>query len=247
MAVRDPALSGKVVLLDAQPKVLTRLYPFAIQPFVIFLRLADPTAILAGLGTPEDSQEKVDKVLQASRALENEYGHMFTHIVDCSASLPETVKAVAKLIQKHFYEPYYFDVAHEFPLISPGHMPITSASNTKFPLMETPSERELESSNEIVEKDNGEKGETEKYVATRAADGSTVKEANTGSVDVGKQENCDHPAAEQPMSASGGEGSSDIATEDARQSQKPEMELESGGPPQPLATAAPDRRTRILV
>jgi hypothetical protein len=115
MAIRDPGLKGKVVLLDAQPSVLLRLTAFSLQPLIIFLRPRDETAISAVL-EPGASPDTATAILKQSQKMQAEQGHLFDYTVDCNSSVADTVRSVARLISAEATSDYWVDTNQELPV-----------------------------------------------------------------------------------------------------------------------------------
>jgi hypothetical protein len=135
-------MKGRVVLLDAQPKVLLRLSSYAIHPLVIFLRPASNVSIKAMLDPGNATPDRVDYISDLSFSMENEFSHIFDHVVDCGSSISDNVQSVAKILSQHLFEGYWFESTQELPLgpphVSRGTTTPSADSATTFESLSAP-------------------------------------------------------------------------------------------------------------
>eukprot|EP00043_Microstomoeca_roanoka_P020312 m.244150 g.244150 ORF g.244150 m.244150 type:complete len:3704 (+) comp17144_c0_seq1:231-11342(+) len=128
-AIRVPAQEGKVVILDTQLKAILRLEQFGdIHPVVIFLRPTSVDNLLASLkqaaAADGDASTVVDEetasaLYKATMATEQDFDHIFTHVVHTGANLATTVREVANTVFHNVDGPYWAAELTQLPLAPP--------------------------------------------------------------------------------------------------------------------------------
>jgi guanylate kinase len=122
-SIRDPSEQGKVVIMNTQLRAVTRLQAFGdLHPVVILLKPNSveelQQALESGAGAGQaPSEAKVGSLYSATLKTENEFSHIFTHVVLTGPSLATTVRAVANIVHHCMVAEYWVDTFQPLPLV----------------------------------------------------------------------------------------------------------------------------------
>ncbi len=126
--MREPGLAGKIVVLDTQLKAINLLQSFAdIHPMVVFLKITNPDSIRQ-LSLDALDDDALKTIVRVSEQTEQEWGHVFTHVVEIGDSFEETVSRLAEVVRDNVQASYWAS-SNEPCLAALCGLPITSQTS----------------------------------------------------------------------------------------------------------------------
>jgi hypothetical protein len=118
--VREPGLAGKIVVLDTQLKAINLLQSFAdIHPMVVFLKITNPDSIRQ-LSLDALDDDALLTIVRVSEQTEQEWGHVFTHVVEIGDSFEETVSQLAEVVRDNVQASYWANCFDRLPSTTPS-------------------------------------------------------------------------------------------------------------------------------